>query len=81
VPKNRLPDAATQLEGLDDFVHTVMQSSPGQPDSELVPYKGTEFHVKSQSGVSIEFQRDASGAVTEALATLPYGVFHASKKA
>jgi hypothetical protein len=30
--------------------------------------------------VSIEFQRDASGAVTEAVATLPYGVFHAARQ-
>jgi Domain of unknown function (DUF3471)/Beta-lactamase len=62
-------------------VHVLSVSFPGQPDSELVPYKGTEFLVKGQSGVSIEFQRDASsGTVTEAIATLPYGVFHAAKQ-
>ena len=60
--------------------HTLSVAIPGQPDSELVPYKGTEFLVKGQSGVSIEFQRDASGKVTEAVATLPFGVFHAVKQ-
>jgi hypothetical protein len=60
--------------------HTLSVSFPGQPDAELVPYKGTEFLVKGQSGVSLEFQRDASGKVTEAVATLPFGVFHAIKQ-
>lgn len=60
--------------------HTLIVSFPGQPESELVPNKGTEFLVKGQSGVSVEFQRDASGRVTEAVATMPDGVFHASKK-
>ncbi len=60
--------------------HTLSASFPGQPDYELEPYKGTEFLPKGRSGVSIEFQRDASGAVTGVAATLPYGVFHASKK-
>ena len=46
----------------------------------LEPYKGTEFLTKGSSGMSVEFQRDASGAVTGVVATLPYGVFHASKK-
>ena len=60
--------------------HTLSVSLPGQPDSELIPYKGTQFLVKGQSGVSVEFQRDAAGTVTEAVATLPYGVFHAVKQ-
>ena len=60
--------------------HTLSVSLPGQPDSELVPYKETEFLVKGLSGVSIEFQRDASGTVTELVATLPDGVFHAARQ-
>ncbi len=60
--------------------HMLSVSFPGQPDSELVPYKGTEFLVKGQSGVSVAFQRDNSGAVTEMVATLPYGVFHAARQ-
>ncbi len=61
--------------------HVLSVSFPGQPEIELVPYKSTEFLVKGQSGVSIEFQRDASGAVTEATATMLDGVFHATKQA
>ena len=51
----------------------------GQPDYELEPYKGTEFHVKSMSGFSLVFQQDEAGAVSEALLTLPYGTFTAKK--
>src|SRR5215469_7836278 len=61
--------------------HTLCVSFPGQPDYELEPYKETEFLPRGRSGVSIEFQRDTSGAVTGVAATLPFGVFHASKKA
>jgi len=60
--------------------HTLSAYIPGQPDYELEPYKGTEFIPRGRSGMSIEFQRDASGAVTGLAATLPSGVFHASKK-
>jgi len=60
--------------------HTLSASVPGLPDYVLEPYKGTEFLAKGNSGVSIEFQRDTSGAVTGVDATLPYGVFHAAKK-
>jgi len=60
--------------------HTLSVSVPGQPDYELEPYKGTEFLAKGRSGVSIEFQRDASGIVTGASATLSGSMFHASKK-
>lgn len=46
--------------------HTLVLSSPGQPDVELLPKRGTAFDVKDQSGVTIEFERDASGKITEA---------------
>ena len=55
-------------------------SIPGQPTLELVPYKDTEFHVKGLSGFSVEFKRDESGAITEALLVEPYGAFTAKKK-
>ncbi len=45
--------------------HTLVVSSPGQPDTELVPTRGTTFHLKGVSGVSVEFKRDAAGKVTE----------------
>ncbi len=60
--------------------HALTVSVPGQPDYELEPYQGTEFLAKGRSGISIEFQRDASGTVTGATATLPDGVFYVSKK-
>ena len=60
---------------------TLSISIPGQPDYELEPYQGLEFVPKGLSGTSIEFQRNASGIVTGALATLPYGVFNIEKKA
>jgi len=46
--------------------HTLVVSFPGAPDLELLPRRGTAFDVKDQSGVTIEFKRDASGKVTEA---------------
>ncbi len=52
---------------------------PGQPEYELVPYKGTEFNFKDLSGFSIEFIMDESGKVTEAKVTQPNGVFTAKK--
>jgi CubicO group peptidase (beta-lactamase class C family) len=55
-------------------------SVPGQPEYELVPYKGTEFTVKNLTGFSLEFIMDESGAVTEAKVTQPNGVLTAKKK-
>jgi len=52
---------------------------PGQPEYELVPYKGTTFNFKALSGFSIEFIMDESGKVTEAKVTQPNGVFTAKK--
>jgi YD repeat-containing protein len=46
--------------------HTLVVTFPGAPDLELLPKRGTAFEVKDQSGVTIEFKRDASGRVAEA---------------
>jgi CubicO group peptidase (beta-lactamase class C family) len=46
--------------------HTLVLSSPGAPDVELLPRRGTAFDLKDQSGVTIEFKRDTSGKITEA---------------
>ena len=54
---------------------------PGQPQFELEPYKGTEFHLKGLSGFGIEFKSDDSGAVVEAIVTQPGAVLTARKKA
>jgi CubicO group peptidase (beta-lactamase class C family) len=53
---------------------------PGQPDYELVPYRGTEFNLKGVEGYSVEFKQDAAGAVTEVLVHQPNGTFPAKKK-
>jgi hypothetical protein len=59
---------------------TLSLSVLGQPDYELTPYKGNEFLVKGHSSMSVEFQRNASGAVTRIAVTMPDGVFRALKK-
>jgi YD repeat-containing protein len=46
--------------------HTLVVTFPGAPDLELLPKRGTAFDVKDQSGVTIEFKRDANGKITEA---------------
>ena len=53
---------------------------PGQPDYDLVPMKGTEFGLKGLDGYSVEFIRDAAGAVTEIVFHQPNGTFSAKKK-
>jgi CubicO group peptidase (beta-lactamase class C family) len=47
--------------------HTLILSNPGAPDLELLPRRGTAFDVKDQSGVTIEFKRDANGKIAEAV--------------
>jgi CubicO group peptidase (beta-lactamase class C family) len=59
---------------------TLFVQVPGLPEYELVPYKGTQFTLKGLAGVSIEFIRDETGAVTGAKITQPEGVFNAKKK-
>ena len=46
--------------------HSLVVSTPGAPDLELLPRRGTMFDVKDQNGVSIEFKQDATGKVVEA---------------
>jgi hypothetical protein len=59
---------------------TLKISVPGLPEYELEPIKGTEFGLKGLSGFSIEFKKDESGAVTEALVNQMGAVFIAKKK-
>jgi hypothetical protein len=40
-------------------------STPGSPDVELLPKRGTTFDLKGQSGVSIKFKEEANGKVIE----------------
>ena len=53
---------------------------PGQPEMELVPYKGTEFTIKGAPNASIEFVLDASGVAVEAKLKQAGAVLTAPKK-
>ncbi len=59
---------------------TLVLAPSGQPEYELIPYKGTEFNLKGMSGYSAEFRLDPSGAVTEIVFHQPNGTFTAKKK-
>jgi hypothetical protein len=51
----------------------------GQPVYDLVPYKGTEFTIKSLTGFSVVFTMDKNGAVIEAAFHQPNGIFVAKR--
>jgi CubicO group peptidase (beta-lactamase class C family) len=53
---------------------------PGQPQHELVPKRGLTFDIKGLPGYGVEFKKDASGKVTEAVFNQPNGVFTAKRK-
>jgi len=74
-----------QLGGVTNIVslegdHTLFLIVPGQPKYELVPRRGMAFDVKGLSGFSIEFKKDESGAVVEAIFYQPDGTFVAKRK-
>jgi CubicO group peptidase (beta-lactamase class C family) len=60
--------------------NTLVAAAPGQPEMELVPYKGTEFNLKDVPGASIEFILDPSGVVQEARIKQGGATFSAKKK-
>jgi CubicO group peptidase (beta-lactamase class C family) len=51
---------------------------PGQPDYELVPYKGMEFNLKNLTGYSVEFTEE-NGKVTKLTFKQPNGNFEAKR--
>jgi CubicO group peptidase (beta-lactamase class C family) len=53
---------------------------PGEPQYELVPTKGLAFEVKGLPHFSVEFTKDASGKISEAVFSQPDGVFHAKRR-
>lgn len=59
---------------------TLILTIPGQSPYELVPVRGTTFNVKGISGYSGEFQKDASGKVTQVALYMPGGNFVAKRK-
>lgn len=71
------PDALAQFTGTYEVMgnplvieltgNTLHATVPGLPPQEMVPIKGTEFAFKSVSDITVEFQRNDEGAVTEAL--------------
>ena len=65
-----------QLKGENALIVT----TPGQPEMELVPYRGTEFSIKNAPNVSIEFVLDAAGAVVEAKLKQAGAVMSAPRK-
>ena len=52
----------------------------GQPVRELAPAGGLRFNIREQTGFSVEFRKDASGAVTEAVLYQPNGTFIARRR-
>jgi len=59
---------------------TLALFAPGQPEYELIPYRGTEFNIKNLKGYSVEFVMDEKGMVIEAKFKQPNGIFTAKKK-
>ncbi|RPI58095.1 MAG: serine hydrolase [Chloroflexi bacterium] len=59
--------------------HTLVLAIPGQPEHELEPVEGTEFAVKDQPGVRLEFKRDEVGSVTEMVVTQSGAVLSARR--
>jgi CubicO group peptidase (beta-lactamase class C family) len=67
---------AVTLQGDD----TLILSVPGQRPYELVPRSGTTFDIKGLTGFSLEFKKDAAGAVVEVVFYQPNGTFVAKRK-
>ena len=65
-----------QIKGENTLVVVV----PGQPEMELVPYKGTEFTIKGTPNAAVEFVLDASGVAVEARLKQAGAVLSAPKK-
>jgi CubicO group peptidase (beta-lactamase class C family) len=59
---------------------TLTLTVPGQPTYELVPTRGLSFDLKGVPGFSVEFKKDASGQVAEAVFFQPNGTFVAKRK-
>ncbi|MGH9776903.1 MAG: serine hydrolase [Candidatus Acidiferrales bacterium] len=59
---------------------TLILNVPGQRPYELAPRSGTTFDLKGLTGFSLEFKKDASGAVAELVFYQPNGTFVAKRK-
>jgi len=58
---------------------TLVATIPGQPNYELIPYKGTEFSLKGMKGYSVRFV-EKDGKTTGATFIQPDGVYEAKRK-
>ena len=67
---------AIQLRGED----TLLLVLPGQPTRELIPARGMTFDVQGLAGFSVEFKKDATGAVTEIVFYQPNGTFAGKRR-
>jgi hypothetical protein len=67
---------SVQLKGENTLIAVVA----GQPEMELVPYRGNEFTIKGAPNTAIEFILDAAGAVVEARLKQAGAVMSAPKK-
>ena len=58
--------------------NTLIVIIPGQPEYELVPYKGTEFNLKDLQGYSVEFTEE-NGKIAKLVFKQPNGNFEAKR--
>jgi hypothetical protein len=75
-----IPGAPTPLTISLHGDHALVVNAPGQPDLELLPKRGTTFDLKGLAGFSVEFKKDATGKVTEAVFRQPDNVTVMKKK-
>jgi len=59
---------------------TLSLQIPNQPELELVPYRGYEFRIKNIPNYSVEFVKDESGKIVEAILKQPKAVIRAQRK-
>lgn len=54
--------------------------SPGQPELELLPYRGNKFNLRNLPNYSVEFIKDEKVGVIELVFKQPNGIFRAARK-
>ncbi|MCW5852762.1 MAG: serine hydrolase [Anaerolineae bacterium] len=92
MPDKRLKDHTflAQFEGLYDLLGSILlvalkgdtltATIQGQREYSLIPYQGAEFQLKDMPGFSLEFKRDDTGRVVEAVLVQPGAVFSAQRR-
>ncbi len=58
----------------------LLASIPGWPEVQLTPHRGTEFLVSRRTAFAVEFVEREDGSISEAVVTLPNGVFTATRR-